>query len=382
MALVEWPDRAGDEIPADALTLTLALGDDPTARLAYLSGDPDAWRDRLARSFRVRRLLDAAGLGGASRRFLQGDASSRSYERIRARDKPAVLMNWPEPPRGALLPDGRTYAEVAHIQTSLAAFLAVAETLRARGFVAPGFLAGDREARLLLLTDLGAEGIVAGGAPIAARYLASAEVLADLHGEDLPDTVDAGDLFGDGSPVVHSLPAYDRAALEIELSLNPQWWVPHVTGRPADPDWIGEFRVLCDPLLAALGRAETSWTLRDVHSPNLIWQPGETGRRRVGFVDVQDAMIGPAAYDLASLVFARASMCPRRSRTISSPPISPRGGRRIRTSTRAPSSTPSGSRPPSATSRSSAALPGSPAATASRPIWPMCRASGATSTGR
>jgi hypothetical protein len=42
--------------------------------------------------------------------------------------------------------------------------------------------------------------------------------------------------------------------------------------------------------------------LRDFHSPNLIWLPERQGIARVGLLDFQDAMMGPAAYDLASLL--------------------------------------------------------------------------------
>jgi len=41
--------------------------------------------------------------------------------------------------------------------------------------------------------------------------------------------------------------------------------------------------------------------LRDVHSPNIIWRGDRAGIDRIGLIDFQDAMIGPAAYDLASL---------------------------------------------------------------------------------
>jgi tRNA threonylcarbamoyladenosine biosynthesis protein TsaE len=44
IVLVEWPDRLGDLRPADALTIALAPGRAPEARIATLSG----WPDRLA----------------------------------------------------------------------------------------------------------------------------------------------------------------------------------------------------------------------------------------------------------------------------------------------------------------------------------------------
>jgi len=42
--------------------------------------------------------------------------------------------------------------------------------------------------------------------------------------------------------------------------------------------------------------------LRDFHSPNLIWLAERSGISRVGLIDFQDAVLGPAAYDLVSLL--------------------------------------------------------------------------------
>jgi aminoglycoside/choline kinase family phosphotransferase len=51
--------------------------------------------------------------------------------------------------------------------------------------------------------------------------------------------------------------------------------------------------------------------LRDFHSPNIIWRGERTGHDRLGIVDVQDALIGPSAYDLASLAMdARVTLSP------------------------------------------------------------------------
>jgi len=41
--------------------------------------------------------------------------------------------------------------------------------------------------------------------------------------------------------------------------------------------------------------------LRDFHSPNLIWLGERPDIARVGIIDFQDAVLGPAAYDLVSL---------------------------------------------------------------------------------
>jgi N-acetylmuramate 1-kinase len=42
--------------------------------------------------------------------------------------------------------------------------------------------------------------------------------------------------------------------------------------------------------------------LRDYHSPNLLWLNDRFDVARIGVLDFQDAMIGPPAYDVASLL--------------------------------------------------------------------------------
>ena len=42
--------------------------------------------------------------------------------------------------------------------------------------------------------------------------------------------------------------------------------------------------------------------IRDYHSPNLMWLPERKGLERVGILDFQDALRGPLAYDLVSLL--------------------------------------------------------------------------------
>ena len=48
--------------------------------------------------------------------------------------------------------------------------------------------------------------------------------------------------------------------------------------------------------------APATWVLRDFHSPNLLWLPEREGVARVGLLDFQDAVLGHAAYDVASLL--------------------------------------------------------------------------------
>jgi aminoglycoside/choline kinase family phosphotransferase len=55
-------------------------------------------------------------------------------------------------------------------------------------------------------------------------------------------------------------------------------------------------------LLSKPVSAAKTWSMRDFHSPNLIWLGERTDIARVGIIDFQDAVRGPAAYDLVSLL--------------------------------------------------------------------------------
>ena len=106
--LVEWPERASAFIQADRLdvSLSLALEFGPNARQVRLTGF-GSWAARLTRFRAARELLDSAGFGAAERIPIQGDASTRSYERLLLHPGSAILMNSPPRPDGPPLKDGK-----------------------------------------------------------------------------------------------------------------------------------------------------------------------------------------------------------------------------------------------------------------------------------
>jgi hypothetical protein len=63
-----------------------------------------------------------------------------------------------------------------------------------------------------------------------------------------------------------------------------------------------KFLALWRAALAPVIEAPKTWVLRDFHSPNLLWLPERDGIARLGILDFQDAVMGPAGYDLASLL--------------------------------------------------------------------------------
>ncbi len=292
--LVEWPERAADDMPHDAVRLSLS--EQGQGRVAVIDA-PDGFAKRLQRSLTIRQFLDRSGWQGASRHFLVGDASTRAYETVRTPDGEAlILMNAARQPDGPPIRDGKPYSRIAHLAESVTPFVAIAKVLRDQGFAAPAIPAADLDNGLLLVENLGTDGVLdEDGTPIPARYIASAELLAQMHTRRWPDRIEVE------PGTVHVVPTYDRVALAIETELMTDWYLPSVTGTATSDDDRAAFGAAWAQMFDLLDHAEKTLVLRDYHSPNIIWRADRQGHDRVGIIDFQDALIGPSAYDVASL---------------------------------------------------------------------------------
>jgi len=293
VVLVEWPEQAGGYLPAPAFAVTLHHEGEGRRLVIEAEGEP---RKRLARSLAIRRFLDLSGRRGAERRYLVGDASPRGYETIVAPGGVELLMNAPPMPFDPPVKNGRPYRQIAHLAENIYAFAGMDRLLREKGFHAPKILAEDLENGLLVLEHMGSEGVLdSQGRAIPERYEVCARLLAHIHRTDWPRQTPVAD------GIVHTIPDFDRDAMMIEAELLSAWYVPRMTGRALDERSQASFEAAWDAVFAHLGDAEMSLTLRDFHSPNIIWRGWAQGYDRIGIIDFQDAMIGPAAYDLASL---------------------------------------------------------------------------------
>jgi tRNA threonylcarbamoyl adenosine modification protein YjeE len=298
VVLMEWPDRAGGRLPADRIDIEFAL--------APARGDQ--YRDvcvtgygrlaqRVDRIHALRTFLDKSRYALAERQRMQGDASTRLYERVIRDGTPAILMNAPRRPDGPPIRDGKPYSVIAHLAEDVRPFVAMAEGLRALGFSAPEIYAADLDHGFLLLEDFGAEAFVDGSppAPIAARYGEAVDLLAALHAMHVQAMLP----LPDGA--TYAVPAYDSDAFLIEAELLLDWYIPQ-RGLALDDAGRDAFRRLWRAALRPALEGQQTWVLRDFHSPNLIWLPDRDGYRRVGLLDFQDAVIGPTGYDVASLL--------------------------------------------------------------------------------
>ncbi len=298
VTLVEWPDRANGFLPADRLDigLTLEPQNGPGARNVRITGY-GRFAPRAERILTIRRFLERSDFGRAERRRIQGDASTRSYERLNRDGATYILMNSPKRPDGPPVRGGKPYSAIAHLAENVTPFVAMALALRGRGFSAPAIFAADRESGLLLIEDLGDELVVGGDppAPIESRYEMATDLLAELHQEQLPEVlpVEPG--------VSYRLPRYDMDAFLIEVELLVDWYLPKLETRVSDAK-RDTYRTLWRDALLPMTSGGQTWVLRDIHSPNLLWLPEREATARVGLLDFQDAVIGPAAYDVASLL--------------------------------------------------------------------------------
>ena len=98
------------------------------------------------------------------------------------------------------------------------------------------------------------------------------------------------------------MPPYDAEALLIEVELLPEWYAPHVAKTMVASGAKAGFVKLWREAIADVVAAPPVLTLRDYHSPNLIWLSQRDGLSRVGIIDFQDAVLGHPAYDVASLL--------------------------------------------------------------------------------
>lgn len=212
--------------------------------------------------------LRAAGWADAAQAPLAGDASARRYARLMRGGQSAILMQAPV--------DG------PETQASLAAFLRVAAHLAAGGFSAPGVIAADPAAGLVLLEDLGDATL--------ARLLAQDPATAWPAYGAACDVIDALALL----PVPKWLDRPDHAAQAAMIA-------PTLAALPPGAGLAG-LQPLLATALATHAHGPPVMALRDYHGDNLIWLPRRHDLRRIGLLDFQDAVALPLGYDLASLL--------------------------------------------------------------------------------
>jgi len=224
------------------------------------------------RAAAVADFLAAEGWGRTQPALLAADASFRRYFRLADSGRRAVLMDAPPP-----LEDVRPYVTVAAM-------------LRGHGLSAPEIFAEDSERGLLLIEDFGDDTytrLLARGADESRLYALAIDTLVALQ-----RAVDAPP----------SLPSYNEEVLLREAALLIEWYAPAVLGAPLPAALHEEYLALWREVLPQAALPAPTLVLRDYHVDNLMLLDGRAGVQGCGLLDFQDALCGPASYDLVSLL--------------------------------------------------------------------------------
>lgn len=224
-----------------------------------------AERDEIKAAF-----LAGTGWELAERHFLAADSSMRSYERLRLRDKTAVLMDAPP-----------------EKDSETGQFVQIAHYLSHCGISAPRILAEDVPEGFLLLEDLGddlfARCISNDLYPEPLLYAAATDVLVHLQSQPPPT----------GLSNLSAAQWADAAAYALD------WYRFAITGDRLGTD---QFKAILTDHLQRFADGPRVMVLRDYHAENLLWLPDRIGIGKVGVLDFQLAQMGQPGYDLVSLL--------------------------------------------------------------------------------
>jgi len=214
--------------------------------------------------------LSATGLSIAP---ASADASFRSYWRVTAPDRTFVVMDAP--------PD----------KENLEPWLDIGARLHRAGLHTPDVHAVDREQGFVLMEDLGNRLYLGelGDATVDTLY---ADALDALH--RMQTAVDTA-----------GLPAFGEGFVTTELEIMPEWFLKRHLGYETGCDDWDVIELAFRTLLTAVHEQPQTFMHRDYHSRNLMVVDGAAPHGALaqpGIVDFQGAMIGPIAYDLASLL--------------------------------------------------------------------------------
>jgi len=224
---------------------------------------------------------------------LAGDASNRRYFRIKLNEqaaRPVILMQLAEPE--AFKHSEEAVSGAAHQITELP-FLNIHAHLTKAGVAVPSLYYYDHTAGLLYLEDFGDLTLSDAcrnttPADLESRYKQAIDELVRLQSKAT-------------SPADPRCLAFHRSfdvpLLMWEFDHFLEYGIVARQGKPmCSDDWTAirqEFEKISE-LLAGQPRV---FVHRDYHSRNLMLDG-----RRLGVIDFQDALMGPATYDLASLL--------------------------------------------------------------------------------
>ncbi len=209
---------------------------------------------------------DATGEGEPDIAVASADASFRSYWRVQNLPNTPIVMDAP-PERENIAP-----------------WIATVQRLRAAGLHAPDVYASDAALGFVLMEDLGDR-----------TYLPA---LDSVSVDALYDDALAALLVMQRDVAYAGLPDYDRQHLRQEMELMPCWFMGRHLGIAPRREEIETLDAAFHALVEDALTQPQVFVHRDYHSRNLLI----TDTNSPGIIDFQDAVRGPIAYDLVSLL--------------------------------------------------------------------------------
>ncbi len=201
---------------------------------------------------------------------LAGDASFRRYWRAHQNTQSYVVMDAP-PEKESLTP-----------------FIHTAKIFNQLGIKVPQIMAVEPTLGFMLLEDFGDDLFfksVTGSPSVEEYYLAAINILHQLQ-KHTPKNID--------------LPEFNQAHMQQELDYFLMWFLDAYLNRTLSPQEKIMLQDACHYIVEAIDQQPKVIIHRDFHSRNLLvlhrYPP------TLGVIDFQDAMMGPLAYDLVSLL--------------------------------------------------------------------------------
>jgi hypothetical protein len=173
------------------------------------------------------------------------------------------------------------------------AFLEIRELLAARGVRVPALLAEDCDSGWLLVEDL--------GETLAQRLTRAPGEQLELYGVAVNDLANAQRALAD-LPLdsVIRTRAFDYELLRWELEHFREWGLL-ARGVALTAEDHDIFTSAADYLAQTIANLSRGFVHRDYQSRNLM-VPAEPHPTQLGWIDFQDALLGPRVYDLVALL--------------------------------------------------------------------------------
>lgn len=220
--------------------------------------------------------LREAGWQDAAEQGVGEDWSQRHISRLTKNGKTAILMH--------SLPDDDPRLTPGHKPSD---YVRIDQYLNGLGLSAPQIYEADPTRGLLLVEDFGETSFHELGAS-PEMYLAATDVLIHLYQNTEHPGIELSD--------------YYQGHIHTGRRRVIDWYTPALRNRKNEDGLAEAYLAVWDGIEKNLPPVPKRFLHIDFHPHNLMWLPERPGLKRVGPIDFQGAMFGPAPYDLANLL--------------------------------------------------------------------------------